>query len=143
MLMQVLCTVIVVTGLCDLVKTVVDVIDDSSEIPNYQIISPIVLLLSAVSVCAHVRHFGNCNMYCHITLQALMIAVILSEKNQGIPSSGIQFCFWGALVIYAGIKLRTLILISRDEVQRSLYHYSTKLSRKEWQIWWLIHQHFV
>ena len=43
---------IVVTGLCDLVKTVVDVIDDSSEVPNYQIISPIVLLLSAVSVCA-------------------------------------------------------------------------------------------
>ena len=49
--LQVLCTVIVVTGLCDLVKTVVDVIDDSSKVPNYQIISPIVLLLSAVSVC--------------------------------------------------------------------------------------------
>ena len=46
-----LCTVIVVTGLCDLVKTVVDVINDSSEVPNYQIISPIVLLISAVSVC--------------------------------------------------------------------------------------------
>ena len=45
-----------------------------------------------------------------------MIAVIISEKNQGIPSSGIQFCFWGALVIYASIKLRTLILISRDQV---------------------------
>ena len=42
---------IVVTGLCDLVKTMVDVINDSSEVPNYQIISPIVLLLSAVSVC--------------------------------------------------------------------------------------------
>ena len=45
---------IVVTGLCDLVKTVVDVIDDSSEVPNYRIISPIVLLLSAVSVCVYV-----------------------------------------------------------------------------------------
>ena len=45
-----------------------------------------------------------------------MIAVIISEKNQGIPSSGIQFCFWGALVIYAGIKLRTLILLSKDRV---------------------------
>ena len=45
-----------------------------------------------------------------------MIAVIISEKNQGIPSSGIQFCFWGALVIYAGIKLRTLILLSKDQV---------------------------
>ena len=38
-------------------------------------------------------------------LQILMIVVILSEKNQGIPSSGIKFCFWGALVIYASIKL--------------------------------------
>ena len=45
-----LCTVIVITGLCDLVKTVVDLINESSEVPNYQIISPIVLLLSAVSV---------------------------------------------------------------------------------------------
>ena len=50
-----------------------------------------------------------------------MIAVIISEKNQGIPSSGIQFCFWGALVIYAGIKLRSLILISRDQVCISVY----------------------
>ena len=53
-ILQVLCTVIVITGLCDLVKTVVDLIDDSSEVANYQIISPIVLLLSAVSVCVYV-----------------------------------------------------------------------------------------
>ena len=70
-----LCTVIVITGLCDLVKTVVDVINDSSEVPNYQIISPIVLLLSAVSVCvcvcSYVRtyvyvlcvHMFVCNVY--------------------------------------------------------------------------------
>ena len=45
-----LCAVIVITGLCDLVKAVVGVINDSSQVPNYQIISPIVLLLSAVSV---------------------------------------------------------------------------------------------
>ena len=45
-----------------------------------------------------------------------MIAVIISEKRQGIPSSGIQFCFWGALIIYSGIKLRSLILISEDQV---------------------------
>ena len=45
-----------------------------------------------------------------------MIAVIIIEKNQGVPSSGIQFCFWGALVIYAGIKLRSLILLSKDQV---------------------------
>ena len=45
-----------------------------------------------------------------------MIAVITSEIRQGIPSSGIQFCFWGALVVYASIKLRSLILISQDQV---------------------------
>ena len=66
-ILQVLCTVIVITGLCDLVKTVVDVIDDSSEVPNYQIISPIVLLLSAVSVCVCVcvcvrAHACVCNI---------------------------------------------------------------------------------
>ena len=45
-----------------------------------------------------------------------MIAVITSEIRQGIPSSGIQFCFWGALVVYASVKLRSLILINRDQV---------------------------
>ena len=39
--------------------------------------------------------------YDNVWLQVLMIVVILSDKNQGIPSSGIKFCFWGALVIYA------------------------------------------
>ena len=58
-----------------------------------------------------------------------MIAVITSEIRQGIPSSGIQFCFWGALVVYASIKLRGLILVSRDQVQfayssRILYFFS-------------------
>ena len=61
---------IVVTGLCDLVKTVVN---DSSEVPNYQIISPIVLLLSAVSVCGYIYvvsvHRSVCYLmvspYCH------------------------------------------------------------------------------
>ena len=50
-----LCTVIVITGLCDLVKTVVDLTGDSNDVPNYRIVSPIILLLSAVSVCMCVR----------------------------------------------------------------------------------------
>ena len=54
-----------------------------------------------------------------------MIAVIISEKNKGIPSSGIQFCFWGALVIYAGIKLRSLILLSKDQVCKPPCVYDT------------------
>ena len=45
-----LCLVIVITGLCDFMKSVVDKIEHGSEVPNYQIISPIVLLLSTVSV---------------------------------------------------------------------------------------------
>ena len=53
-------------------------------------------------------------MYLHV-INSLGTAII-SEKKQGIPSSGIQFSFWGALLIYAGIKLRTLILLSKDQV---------------------------
>ena len=40
-----------VMSLCDLVKTVMDWLNDSDNVPNYQLISPIVLLISAVSVC--------------------------------------------------------------------------------------------
>ena len=63
---QVLCTVIVITGLCDLVKTVVDLTDDSNDVPNYQIISPIVLLLSAVSVCVCACMCVHACAYCII-----------------------------------------------------------------------------
>ena len=59
------------------------------------------------------------DMYYNV-IQAVMILVIISEKNQGIPSSGIQFSFWGALLVYAGIKLHTLILLSKDQVHISL-----------------------
>ena len=41
----------------------------------------------------------------------MVIAVIINEKNQDIQlvlSSCIQICFWGALVIYAGINLAEL-----------------------------------
>ena len=65
---RVLCTVIMITGLCDLVKTVVDLTDDSNGIPNNQIISPIVLLLSAVSVCV-------CMRMCMCTCVCLCICV--------------------------------------------------------------------
>ena len=60
--LQVLCTVVVVTGLCDLVKSVVDKIDDNSEVANYQIISPIVLLLSAVSVSVCLCDVSHCQI---------------------------------------------------------------------------------
>ena len=46
-----LCAVIVITGLCDFLKTMVDIFQNNNDIPNYQIFSPLVLLLSAVSVC--------------------------------------------------------------------------------------------
>ena len=133
--------VIVITVLCDLVKATVDWIDDNDNVANYQIISPIILLLSVVSVCVcvcvracvrvrvHVcayacmcpcgcvgTHVYACSLFSILLTQILMMVVIKSEKNQGIPSSGIQFYFWGALLVYAGIKLRTLILLSKDQV---------------------------
>ena len=60
--LQVLCVAIVVTGLCDFMKSVIDKIQHGSEVPNYQIISPIVLLLSAVSVCVY------CVLHCLMTI---------------------------------------------------------------------------
>ena len=68
-----LCTVIVITGLCDLVKTVVDLINESSEVPNYQIISPIVLLLSAVSVSICVHSFVCIHVWSNVTFEAATI----------------------------------------------------------------------
>ena len=68
-----LCTVVVITGLCDLVKTVVDMINDSSEVPNYQIISPIVLLLSAVSMCVCV--LCDCVCVCAHVFKCLYYAI--------------------------------------------------------------------
>ena len=75
--LQVLCTVIVITGLCDLVKTVVDLIDDSSEVPNYEIISPIVLLLSAVSVCVCVCVCVCACMCVHVHARACACVCLL------------------------------------------------------------------
>ena len=49
-LSQVLCCVLMVTSLCDVVKTVMDLFKDSDNVPIYQLLSPIVLLISAVSV---------------------------------------------------------------------------------------------
>ena len=141
--------VIVILGLCDFLKAVVDKIQHSDNVPSYQIISPIVLLMSVVSVCVcvcvHVRaHAHVCVCVCvraHVLLcvhacvscvllcvcvfcvyavlsnqQTLMIVLIINEKNRGLTSSGVQFFFWGALVVYASIKLRTLILLSKDHV---------------------------
>lgn len=38
------------------------------------------------------------------------------HRKRGTRSSGILITFWISLVIYGSIKLRTLILISEDQV---------------------------
>ena len=87
---QVLCTVIVITGLCDLVKTVVDLTDDSNDVPNYQIISPIVLLLSAVSVCVCVCvcvycvHVRACVRVCVSCNYAYILKKLLAKRIQAV-----------------------------------------------------------
>ena len=50
-----LSTVIVITGSCDLLKAMVESIDDSSGVVKYQLVSPVILVFSVVSVCACVR----------------------------------------------------------------------------------------
>ena len=75
-----------------------------------------------VCVCVTLCVLGCVRSMCHRACvilsnqQTLMIVVIINEKNRGLSSSGIQFYFWGALVVYASIKLRTLILLSKDQV---------------------------
>ena len=54
-----------------------------------------------------------------ITVAASMVIsamVIRRDRLRGHRSSGLMLLFWLGLVIYGTLKLRTYILIARDEV---------------------------
>jgi len=66
-----LCCVLMVTSLCDLVKTVVDWLKDSDNVP-YQLISPIILLITVVSVCVVRVCVCLCVVRVHVHVRALV-----------------------------------------------------------------------
>ena len=55
-----------------------------------------------------------------IYLQGLMIGVVTTHRVSGIKSSGLPFVFWLVMMIYAALKMRTLVLVAEDKVW--LYH---------------------
>ena len=47
--------------------------------------------------------------------------VLWQDRRDGVRSSGLFFIFWFCLVVYAALKLRTLILWSEDTVRIVIY----------------------
>ena len=54
-------------------------------------------------------------------MQVMCVLVIHHDRVQGQRSSGLMLLFWLGLVIYGSFKLRTYILIARDQVQIDSY----------------------
>ncbi len=44
------------------------------------------------------------------------------DRIVGVRSSGLLLCFWLGLVVYGSIKLRTLLLLSIDNVRQLTHH---------------------
>jgi hypothetical protein len=55
-------------------------------------------------------------MYIFDYMQIMCVLVIRHDRVQGQRSSGLMLLFWLGLVIYGSFKLRTYILIARDQV---------------------------
>ncbi len=51
----------------------------------------------------------------------MSVLVIHHDRVRGQRSSGLMLLFWLGLVIYGSFKLRTYILIARDQVQIHMY----------------------
>ena len=54
---------------------------------------------------------------CASVLQVIVALVLWQERRDGVRSSGLLFIFWLALVLYGALKLRSVILLSEDEVR--------------------------
>ena len=61
-------------------------------------------------------------------MQVMCALVIHHNRVQGQHSSGLMLLFWLGLVIYGSLKLRTYILIARDQVQIDGYSTCTTCS---------------
>ena len=54
--------------------------------------------------------------FCVYYLQMLAALLIIREKHLGVKSSGRQFVFWGVLLLYEGMRVRSLSLIHQDDI---------------------------
>ena len=79
-------------GICDLFYTIYQ--DVRGDVANFQYLTPV-----TVAAC--------------MVISAL---VIDNDRLRGHRSSGLMLLFWLGLVIYGSLKLRTYILIARDQV---------------------------
>ena len=54
--------------------------------------------------------------FCVCYIQMLAALLIIREKHLGVKSSGRQFMFWGVLLLYEGMRVRSLSLIHQDDI---------------------------
>ena len=45
-----------------------------------------------------------------------MIGVLTTHRMSGVKSSGLPLVFWLVMMIYAALKMRTLVLVAEDNV---------------------------
>ena len=88
-----------------------------------------VIAILVCSVCidmAASTHTHVCE--CASPMQGLMIVLMTTYRMSGVRSSGVPFIFWLVMSLYGAVKLRTLVLLSEDNVCRvsvCIYHYTT------------------
>ena len=51
-----------------------------------------------------------------VTMQVVAAVVLQWERRLGIRSSALLFLFWMSMAIYGSLKLRSLVLTSKDQV---------------------------
>ena len=54
--------------------------------------------------------------FCVCYPQMLAALLIIREKHLGVKSSGRQFVFWGSLLLYKVMRVRSLSLIRQDDI---------------------------
>ena len=63
----------------------------------------------------------------------MCLLVMYRDRVFGQRSSGLLFCFWLGMVVYGSIKLRTLLLLSIDNVR----YLNSKVKRLKAKIFYL------
>ena len=79
--------------------------------------SNVKLTIAGTDMCIYKHaHVHVCRL--DVVSQALAAVVVVFERKSGIRSSGTLIVFWMAMLAYSTMKLRTLILLSKDAVRK-------------------------